>query len=133
MTITFVPKENIKEVEVKGFGVVKIRPYGAGEELQMSKNVRELEELQTKAEGFLKDIKEKYGDDDSKITVEEKKAFEKIQKRVMEMSNELNDLIKGTLSSDDPKVAEKIFNELPMTEIRKLIAMALGKETDAEA
>lgn len=131
MTITFVPTSNIKEIEVKGFGVVKIRPYGAGEELQISKNLRELEELQKEAEEFLNTVKQKYDNDESKITEEEKSGFEKIQRKVMRLSNELNELIKGTLSSDDPKVAERIFNELPMADIRKLIATALGKEDNA--
>lgn len=133
MTITFTPTANIKEVEVEGYGKVRIRPYGAGEELQISKNVRELEELQTKAENFLASIKEKYKDDESQITDSEKKQFEKIQREVFRMSNELNELIRGTISSEDPKVAERLFNELPMPEIRKLISTTLGKEVDAEA
>lgn len=133
MTITFVPTANIKEVEVEGYGVVKIRPYGAGEELQISKNFRELDGLQKEAESFLAEVRAKHDDDESKLDDDEKKKFETIREGITKLSDELNDLIKGTISSDDPKVAERLFNELPMTEIRKLITMALGKEADAEA
>lgn len=133
MTITFVPTANIKEVEVKGYGVVKIRPYGAGEELQISKNFRELDGLQKEAKSFLAEVREKHDDDESKLDDDEKKKFETIREGITKLSDELNDLIKGTISSDDPKVAERLFNELPMTEIRKLITMALGKEADAKA
>ena len=133
MTITFVPTANIKEVEVEGYGVVKIRPYGAGEELQISKNFRELDGLQKEAESFLAEVREKHDDDESKLDDDEKKKFESIREGITKLSDELNDLIKGTISSDDPKVAERLFNELPMTEIRKLITMALGKEADAKA
>lgn len=132
MAITFTPITNIKEVEVEGFGIVKIRPYGAGEELQISKNFRELEELQEQAEKFLKDMKEKYGEDDSKINEEEKEKFSKIQSKVARLSNELNELIRGTITSDKKGVAEKLFAELPMTEIRRLISTALGKGDNAE-
>lgn len=133
MTITFVPTANIKEVEVEGYGVVKIRPYGAGEELQISKNFRELDGLQKEAENFLAEVREKHDDDESKLDDDEKKKFESIRTEIMRLSDELNDIIRGTISSDDPKVAEKLFNELPMTDIRKLIASAMGKEADAEA
>ena len=133
MTITFTPTTNIKEVEVEGYGKVKIRPYGAGEELQIAKNLRELTELQKQAEDFLKDIKEKYGEDDAKIPDTEKKSFEKLQGKVARLSDDLNEIIKGTITSDEKGVAEKLFAELPMTEIRRLISTALGKEKDAEA
>lgn len=133
MTITFVPTANIKEVEVEGYGVVKIRPYGAGEELQISKNFRELDGLQKEAESFLAEVRAKHDDDESKLDDDEKKKFESIRTEIMRLSDELNDIIRGTISSDDPKVAERLFNELPMTDIRKLIASAMGKEADAEA
>lgn len=133
MTITFTPTSNYKEVEVEGYGVVKIRPYGAGEELQIAKNTRELEELQKESEAFLKTLKDKYDEDDSKIPAEEKKHFEKLQVKFTRLYNELNELVQGTITSDDPKIAQKLFAELPMTEIRRLITTALGKEPDAEA
>lgn len=133
MTITFTPTTNIKEVEVEGYGKVRIRPYGAGEELQIAKNLRELNELQKQAEDFLKDIKSKYGEDDSKLPESEKKKFEKIQAKVSVLSDELNEIIRSTITSEDAKVAERLFMELPMAEIRKLISLALGKEKDAEA
>lgn len=133
MTITFTPTTNIKEVEVEGYGTVKIRPYGAGEELQIAKNLRELNEYQAKAEAFLAETKEKYGDNDSNLTKEEKAKFEKIQAAVARLSDELNELIRGTITSDEKGVAEKLFAELPMTEIRRLISTALGKEEDAKA
>ena len=133
MTITFTPTTNIKEVEVEGYGKVKIRPYGAGEELQIAKNLRELNELQKQAEDFLKDIKEKYGEDDAKIPEAEKKSFEKLQANVARLSDDLNEIIRGTITSDEKGVAEKLFAELPMTEIRRLISTALGKEEDAKA
>lgn len=132
MTITFVPKANIKEVEVEGYGVVKVRPYGAGEELQLSKSFRELDGLQKKAEQLLADAKEKYGEDDTNLPDSYKTELEAIQKDVSALSDELNALIKGTISSDDPAVVEKLFRELPMSEIRRLISEALGAK-NAEA
>lgn len=132
MAISFTPNTNIKEVEVEGYGKVKIRPYGAGEELQIAKNLRELEEWQTKAEKLLADAKANYGEDETKLPDSFKNEFAKIQKAVARLSNELNDLIRGTISSDEKGVAEKLFAELPMTEIRRLIAIALGKEADAK-
>lgn len=132
MTITFTPNTNIKEVEVEGYGKVRVRPYGAGEELQIAKNLRELNELQTQAEVFLKNIKEKYGEDDAKIPEEEKKNFEKLQASVARLSDDLNEIIKGTITSEEAGVAEKLFAELPMVEIRRLISTALGKDEDAE-
>lgn len=132
MTITFIPKANIKEIEVEGYGKVRIRPYGAGEELQITKNMRELEELQKQAEHFLADIKSKYNDDESKLSDEEKAHFEKIQHQVLVLSNELNEIIRSTISSEDPTVAERLFKELPMEEIRRLVTVALGAN-NAEA
>ena len=89
--------------------------------------------MQKRAEKFLADIKTNYESDESKIPDSAKKDFEKIQNEVKRLSDELNEIIKGTLSSDDPKVAERLFNELPLTEIRRLISTALGKEANAEA
>lgn len=131
MTITFIPKTNTKEVEVEGYGVVKIRSYGAGEELQIAKNMRELEELQSQAEAFLEEVKQKYGDDQSKLSPEEKTRFEKIQKKVNELTNELHEIIRSTISSDDPKVAKRLFKELPLEEIRRLVTMARGDDAEA--
>ena len=133
MTISFTPNTNAKEIEVEGYGVVKVRPYGAGEELQIAQNIRELDELQKKAEKLLTDTKANYGEDDSKLPDSVKTDFEKIQKAVARLSDKLNTLSKGVISSDDPKVAEKLFNELPLSEIRRLITTALRKEADAEA
>ena len=130
MTISFTPNTNIKKIMVEGFGKVQIRPYGAGEELQISKNFRELDELTTKARQLLDEAKEKYGDDESKLPDSFKKDFNKIKETVDRLTIELNDLIKGTISSDEKGVAERIFNELPMSEIRRLVAVALGKETE---
>ena len=126
MTITFIPKVNNKEVEVAGYGKIKVRPYGAGEELQIAKNVRELEELQKQAEHFLSDIKEKHQNDESKLTDEEKASFNAIQQKVFTLSNELNEIIRSTISSDDPSVAEKLFRELPIEEIRRLVTATIG-------
>ena len=133
MAISFTPNTNIKEVEVEGYGLIRVRPYGAGEELQIAKNFRELDELQKKAEKLLADAKANYGDDEAKLPDSFKKDFEKIQTSVSRLSNELNDIIKSTITSDQKGVAERLFNELPMTEIRRLISVALGKETNAEA
>lgn len=132
MTITFIPKTNIKEVEVAGYGGVKIRPYGAGEELQIAKNLRELDELQKQAEAFLVEIKEKYHNDESALSSDEKIHFEKIQKKVDELTHELHDIIRSTISSDDPKVAKRLFKELPIEEIRRLVTTATG-ENNAKA
>ena len=133
MAISFTPNTNIKEVEVEGFGKVKIRPYGAGEELQISKNFRELTDLQKKAEDWLAEAKEKYDNDDSKLPEDFKKDFEKIQAEVTRLSNELNELIRGIITSDEEGVAERVYNELPLTEVRRLVAFALGKAEDAKA
>lgn len=131
MAITFIPKTNTKEVEVEGYGVVKIRSYGAGEELQIAKNLRELEELQSQAEAFLEEVKQKYGNDQSKLSPAEKTRFEKIQRKVNELTNELHEIIRSTISSDDPKVAKKLFKELPLEEIRRLVTMARGDDAEA--
>lgn len=133
MTITFTPTPNYKEVEVEGYGVVKIRPYGAGEELQLAKNYRELQEIQKESEAFLETIRTKYDSDDSKIPDEEKKRFEKLQTKFATLYDSLNEMIKDTITSDTPGVADKLFAELPMKEIKRLVDTALGKGPDAEA
>lgn len=132
MTITFTPTSNIKEVEVEGYGKVRIRPYGAGEELQIAKNLRELTEAQEKAAALLDNMKTKYGEDDSKLTDQEKADFEAVQAEANRLSDDLTNLTRSVISSEDPKVAERLFNELPITEIRKLISFALGKKEDAK-
>lgn len=132
MAITFTPTTNIKEVNVEGYGTIKIRPYGAGEELQISKNLRELDGLQKQAQSFLDVVKTKYADDETQIPQEQKDKFTKIQQKVEKLSNELNELIRGTISSDEPGVADRVFNELPLGQIRKIIAAA-KKDEDAEA
>ena len=132
MTITFTPTSNIKEVEVEGYGKVRIRPYGAGEELQIAKNLRELTEAQEKAAALLDNMKAKYGEDDSKLTDQEKADFEAVQAEANRLSDGLTNLTRSVISSEDPKVAERLFNELPITEIRKLISFALEKGKDAK-
>lgn len=132
MTITFTPTTNIKEVDVEGYGTVKIRPYGAGEELQIAKNLRELDELQKQAEKLLADAKAEFGEDEEKLPVSFKKSFSKIQLNVARLSDELTQLIQSTITSDDEKIAKRLFAELPMVEIRRLINTALGKGEDAE-
>ena len=132
MTITFTPTSNIKEVEVEGYGKVRIRPYGAGEELQIAKNLRELTEAQEKAAALLDNMKTKYGEDDSKLTDQEKADFEAVQAEANRLSDDLTNLTRSVISSEDPKVAERLFNELPITEIRKLISFALEKGKDAK-
>lgn len=129
MAITFTPKANIKEVDVEGYGLIKIRPYGAGEELQIAKNVRELDELQKQAEDFLSEVKNKYGDEQSALEPAEKEQFAKIQKKVASLTDELHEIIHSTISSEDPKVAKRLFKELPMEEIRRLVNAA--KENNA--
>lgn len=133
MTITFTPITNIKEVEVEGYGKVRIRPYGAGEELQISKNFRELQELQMQAEDFAKLIKDKYDGDESKVTNKEKAQFDRIMKESVRLSEELDNIMKSTITSDEDGVVDRLFAELPKQEISRLIATALRKEADAEA
>lgn len=133
MTITFTPQTNIKEVEVEGYGKIKIRPYGAGEELQISKSIRELNDLQKQAQEFLATLEKDYAKDESKIPPEQKAKFEKIQQHSARLSDELSELVRGTISSDEPGVADRLFNELPLPQIRKMIATALEKDNNAEA
>lgn len=128
MTITFTPKVNNKEIEVEGYGTVRVRSYGAGEELEITKNMRELEELQKQAENFLEMVKTKYDSDEAKLTDEEKERFNKIQRKVLSLSNELNEIIRSTITSDDPSVAERLFKELPMEEIRRLVTASRGED-----
>lgn len=132
MTITFVPTSNYKEVKVEGYGTIKIRPYGAGEELQISQNFRLLDGLQQEAKDLLAEAKDKYGNDDAKLPDSFRIRFEKIQKETARLSSELDQLIKGTISSDEKGVAERLFNELPMSEIRRMITTAMNGETNAE-
>ncbi len=113
-----------------GYGVVKIRAYGAGEELQIAKNLRELDELQKQAEAFLAEVKARHGDDNADLTSEEKERFDKIQKKVNDHTNELHEIIRSTISSDDPKVAKRLFKELPLEELRRLVT---AKDDNAEA
>lgn len=131
MTITFIPKTTTKEVEVEGYGKIFIRQYGAGEELQIQANLRELEDLQKRAEILLNEAKEKYGGDDSKLPEEFKEKFEKIQYKVGVLNEELNQILKSTLTSEKKGMAEKLFNELPMSEIRRMIT-ATREEEDAK-
>lgn len=133
MTISFTPITNIKEVEVEGYGKVRVRPYGAGEELQLSMNIRKLEDVQKQAEKLLEEAKEEYGDDESKWGKDVSEKFKKIRGEAVRLSDELNDITRNILSSEDPKVAERLFRELPMSEVRRLIALALGKEANAKA
>lgn len=129
MAITFTPKPNHVEVEVEGFGKVRVRHYGAGEELQLAKDVRELDELQKRGERLLADLqtKAKKDGEDAELTPELQKEFNAVQKRVGELSDELNAITRSVLSSEDPTVAERIFNELPVQEVRRLINFALKK------
>lgn len=131
MTITFIPKTNKRAIDVEGYGKIFVRQYGAGEELQIQANLRELTELQQRAEDLLKEAKEKYGEDDSKLPKEFKTRFEKIQGKVTGLSEELNEIIRNTITSEKPGMAEKLFNELPMAEIRRMIG-AVRDEDNAE-
>ena len=132
MTISFTPDTNTKAVEVEGYGIVKVRQYGAGEELQIAKNLRELDELKNKATSLLETMRKDYGENEKEYPENFKKDFDLIQTEVSRLTTELNELIKGIISSDDPQVAERVFAELPMSEIRRLIAMVRGKDTNAE-
>ena len=129
MAITFTPKPNNVEVEVEGFGKIRVRHYGAGEELQLTKDVRELDELQKRGERLLAELKDKAKEEgkDAQLPEELQKEFNDIQKRVGQLSDELNSITKGVITSDEPDVAERIFNELPIQEIRRLINTALKK------
>lgn len=129
MAITFTPKPNNVEVEVEGFGKIRVRHYGAGEELQLTKDVRELDELQKRGERLLAELKDKAKKEgkDAQLPEELQKEFNDIQKRVGQLSDELNSITKGVITSDEPDVAERIFNELPIQEIRRLINTALKK------
>ena len=129
MAITFTPKPNNVEVEVEGFGKVRVRPYGAGEELQLAKDVREIDELQKRGERFLAELREKEKNEgkDAKLSPEQEKEFAELQKKMNSLSDEMNGLLRGVLTSKDPSVAEKLFNQLPMDEIRRLINFALKK------
>ena len=132
MTISFTPNTNTKAVEVEGYGIVKVRQYGAGEELQIAKNLRELDELKNKATSLLETMRKDYGENEKEYPENFKKDFDLIQTEVSRLTTELNELVKGIISSDDPQVAERVFAELPMSEIRRLISMVRGKDTNAE-
>lgn len=132
MAITFTPKTNIKEIDVEGYGLIRIRPYGAGEELQIQANLRKLEELQSQAESLLAEAKEKYGEDEAKLPQEFKDRFKKIQDEVVVLTDELNEMTMAVVTSERPGVAKRLLKELPTSELRRLITSA-REENNAKA
>lgn len=129
MTITYVPKNNKKTIEVEGYGKFTVRPYGAGEELQVRANMRELNEVQAEAEALLEKHKDK--DRNAKIPEADQKHLNKLIARTDELVVETHELLKGTIASETEGAVDKLFRELDRTEIRKIIdAALLGEVAD---
>lgn len=122
MTIAYIPK-NKKKIEVEGYGEFFVRPYGAGEELQINANMRELNEIQTEAQEMLKRYKAK--GKDGELSEADKKALKKLQTRTNELTIETHEILKGTITSETEGAVDKLFKELDRTEIRRIIDTAL--------
>ena len=128
MTITYVPKNNKKTIEVEGYGLFIVRPYGAGEELQVRANMRELNELTAEARGLLE--KQKNRGKNEKIPEEDQKPLARLQNRADELVAETHEILKGTISSETEGAVDKLFRELDRTEIRRIIDAALLGEVN---
>jgi hypothetical protein len=130
MTITYVPKNNKKTIEVEGYGKFTVRPYGAGEELQVRANMRELNEVQAEAEALLEKHKGKAKN--AKIPEADQKTLAKLLARTDELIVETHELLKGTISSETEGAVDRLFKELDRTEIRRIIDAALLGEVANE-
>lgn len=128
MTITYVPKNNKKTIEVEGYGLFIVRPYGAGEELQVRANMRELNELTAEARELLE--KQKNRGKNEKIPEEDQKPLARLQNRADELVAETHEILKGTISSETEGAVDKLFRELDRTEIRRIIDAALLGEVN---
>lgn len=124
MTITYVPKNNKKTIEVEGYGKFTVRPYGAGEELQVRANMRELNEIQMAAQGLLEKYKDSKSKDD-RISEADQKTLKELQERTEELTVETHEILKGTITSETEGAVDKLFRELDRTEIRHIIDAAL--------
>lgn len=123
MTITYVPKNNKKAIEVEGYGKFTVRPYGAGEELQVRANMRELNAIQAEAQELLEKYRGK--DKADKISNTDQKALARLQNRTEELTVETHEILKGTITSEVEGAVDKLFKELDRTEIRNIIDAAL--------
>ena len=123
MTITYVPKNNKKTIEVEGYGKFTVRPYGAGEELQVRANMRELNAIQAEAQELLEKYRGK--DKADKISNTDQKALTRLQNRTEELTVETHEILKGTITSETEGAVDKLFKELDRTEIRNIIDAAL--------
>ena len=130
MTITYVPKNNKKTIEVEGYGKFTVRSYGAGEELQVRANMRELNEVQAEAEALLE--KHKGEAKNAKIPEADQKTLAKLLARTDELIVETHELLKGTISSETEGAVDRLFKELDRTEIRRIIDAALLGEVANE-
>lgn len=128
MTIKYIPKNNKKTIEVEGYGLFIVRPYGAGEELQVRANMRELNELTAEARGLLE--KQKNRGKNEKIPEEDQKPLARLQNRADELVAETHEILKGTISSETEGAVDKLFRELDRTEIRRIIDAALLGEVN---
>lgn len=129
MTITYVPKNNKKTIEVEGYGKFTVRPYGAGEELQVRANMRELNEIQAESQALLEKHKDK--DRNAQLPEADQKHLNKLIARTDELIVETHELLKGTISSETEGAVDRLFKELDRTEIRKIIdAALLGEVAD---
>ena len=128
MTIKYIPKNNKKTIEVEGYGLFIVRPYGAGEELQVRANMRELNELTAEARELLE--KQKNRGENEKIPEEDQKPIARLQSRADELVAETHEILKGTISSETEGAVDKLFRELDRTEIRRIIDAALLGEVN---
>lgn len=130
MAITYVPKNNKKKITVEGYGEFTVRPYGAGEELQVRANMRELNETQAEAQALLE--KQRGKDKDAKISEEDQKTLTRLMVRTDELVIETHELSKSTITSETEGAVDRLFQELDRTEIRKIIDTALLGEVAGE-
>lgn len=131
MTITYVPKNNKKTIEVEGYGIFTVRPYGAGEELQVRANMRELNGITAEAQELLE--RQKSRAKGEKTPEDDQKVLTRLQNRTDELVAETHEILKGTITSETEGAVDKLFKELDRKEIRAIIDTALlGEVKEAE-
>ena len=130
MTIKYTPRNNKKTIEVEGYGKFTVRPYGAGEELQIQANMRELNEIQVEAQNILERYKN--ADRNAPLNPDDKKTLAELQSKVDELTVETHEILKSTITSETEGAVDRLFKELDRTEIRRIIDAALLGEVANE-
>lgn len=129
MAISYIPKTNKKEIEVEGYGKFYIRRYGAGEELQIQANLRELDNIQEGAKKLHEALKDKK---EEEVKQEDRDKLAEFMRATDRLTRELYEIRKGTFSSDTDGAVDKLFAELPREEIVAISNAAFLEEDKGE-